>query len=141
MTYFRMRMDIRKILEIEISQDHETYQHKVTTILAEHFAPKLKLFKSCATLGNRYNIEPRELYLAAISAKNSNELSGILPQITHNLSVKEAFDKLLLHDNPVAWVDIGSDGLPNCIYLTEPDVRNNSIELPVKPGSKEQEGN
>ena len=138
MTYFRMPMNVRKILELDINRDHQSYQAKVSSILTEHLAPKLKMYKRCVALATRYKIDPQELYLVAIDADHSGELSHLLPQIRPGIPVEEALNKLLTFGDAVAWVGMDDAGFPLCVYLTEPDARVNSQELPIKCGPEEE---
>jgi len=136
MTYYRMPMDIRKLMEIETDIDRRSYQIMLTEILKEHFKIKLRILDLCAIAANKSNISVRELYISAIAAENSNELSDKLPQIDPNLPIIEALEKLIAKPLDRAWVQLDRSGNLAGIYINKPkDVK--VIELPIKTEKKE----
>jgi len=139
MTYFRMNMDVRKVMEIESEYSRKSFQAIMMDILLDYYKDKLRIFRLCAVAANKSNIPVRELYLTAIAAQNSNELSDKLPQIDTNLPVIEALEKLIAKPLNRAWVQLDLSGNLAGIYINKPkDIK--VLELPIKTESEEDAG-
>ena len=132
MTYFRMPSDMRNIMDMERAIDKSSYQTKVSAILREHFQPKLHLYNLCVIAANRYKVDKKELYIAAITAEHSGNLSHLIPQISSDLPVIEALDNVLKKIGDVAWVQVNPFGTPEIIHLTQPATHIDALECKIK---------
>lgn len=125
-------MDIRKLMEIERTITNDSFQVTISNVLKQSYGPKLQIFRLCAVIANKTGNETRELYLAAINADKSSELSDILPQIDPELPIPEALETLTKLPIDKAWVTVDSAGYPNAVYLEQQDVRTEAMEIPIK---------
>jgi len=132
MTYFRMPLDVRKMIDIEMKMDKRTYQAVIGDILHGYFEKKIHLFRLCGIIADKSNIEVDDLYLAAIKAEHGGELSNLLPQIKTDLPVLEALDDLTKRPIDRVWIGLDNNSSPCCAYLSQPEEGIRTIELPIK---------
>ena len=135
MTYFRASSEIREMMRIEMKRNKRSYQVAISDILTEYFKDRLRLFKLCGIIANKANLDVEPLYLAALSAEHSGELSAMLPQINSSLPIMEALDDLAKKPLDRAWIQLDANSSPQCVHLQQPGETVRTIEVPLKRNS------
>jgi len=132
-------MDIRKVMEIDIEEDKETFQLKVESALRKVYNERIELYRICNIVANQYGIPGKELYQRAKECNDSTELIDLLPQIPKNLPVEVALRQILDAVENHAWVLLDENNAPETISLTEPPGNIKSVPIKVKSYEVSQE--